>query len=330
MGVLPDGLSRKQVTVAKDLANGVPDASSLSNDRENLAQNANYAIASVVPTTLKPSCALVASQEPSKLDAIPLLELLLKKNRVPLSDQDTTASLQCLERLQKDIEILLPIQDGKCVSPGFFVKSESDDQIWFPSDTDLPYEMLRFPSNKLVLPSANFFAQCYKMIHHVLSLRKMAVDGNVGDEEQAHCSCISRWEFFNGCVAKSLVNQTIEQLMVEEASASLSASVDPILWNARMEHQGEVSQDNDAKYLSQIPVRLLCSRDEYLATAVELALAAESSIQVNTCYLDSADTSTRYIMLDLLPHCIRKNGISVQVLVDLMTIEGAIVKSAFY
>jgi len=60
-----------------------------------------------------------------------------------------------------------------------------------------------------------------------------------------------------------------------------------------------------------------------------LALAAEHTIQLSTCYLNAKDPAVRYIFLNLLPYCMETRGVSVQVLVDLMVVESMVVRSAF-
>lgn len=63
---------------------------------------------------------------------------------------------------------------------------------------------------------------------------------------------------------------------------------------------------------------------------VKLALASRRSIQIATCYLFATDPAALYIILDLLPYCARTNGVTIEILVDSLTIESAVVRSAFF
>jgi phosphatidylserine/phosphatidylglycerophosphate/cardiolipin synthase-like enzyme len=68
----------------------------------------------------------------------------------------------------------------------------------------------------------------------------------------------------------------------------------------------------------------------YVQNLVKLALGSRRSIQIATCYLFATDPAARYIILDLLPYCARTNGVTIEILVDSLTIESAVVRSAFY
>jgi hypothetical protein len=152
--------------------------------------------------------------------------------------------------------------------------------------------------------------------------------------QDAHqpCSCIAQWNHV-ACesVLASLVTQALEQLMIQEASACLEATITPSQWDASY-HGPDLCPTPtvlDSLYIRQAPVRLLRDRDIYLKTLVQLDLAAEHTIQLSTCYLSSNDPAVRYLFLDVLPYCIRQHGVTIQVLVDLMVGEGLVVKSAF-
>lgn len=69
---------------------------------------------------------------------------------------------------------------------------------------------------------------------------------------------------------------------------------------------------------------------QYIQDLIRLALASRSCIQIATCYLFAHDPATRYIVLDLLPFCARTNGVKIEILIDSLTIESAVIRSAFY
>jgi phosphatidylserine/phosphatidylglycerophosphate/cardiolipin synthase-like enzyme len=68
----------------------------------------------------------------------------------------------------------------------------------------------------------------------------------------------------------------------------------------------------------------------YIQNLVKLAVSSRRSIQIGTCYLFANDPAARYIILDLLPYCARTNGVTIEILVDSLTIESAVVRSAFF
>jgi hypothetical protein len=110
--------------------------------------------------------------------------------------------------------------------------------------------------------------------------------------QDAHqpCSCIAQWNHV-ACesVLASLVTQALEQLMIQEASACLEATITPSQWDASY-HGPDLCPTPtvlDSLYIRQAPVRLLRDRDIYLKTLVQLDLAAEHTIQLSTCYLSS-------------------------------------------
>jgi hypothetical protein len=67
-----------------------------------------------------------------------------------------------------------------------------------------------------------------------------------------------------------------------------------------------------------------------MQTLTQLAVQAQHSIQISTCYLFSFDPAVRYVILDLLPYLSKNNNIKINILLDLFTQESAIVRSGFF
>jgi phosphatidylserine/phosphatidylglycerophosphate/cardiolipin synthase-like enzyme len=256
---------------------------------------------------------------------------ILNENRVQLFDTAVDKTLEQLRDLERSLEEV-PYNLER--SPGFWTRSmpTREGSITWTLAPLTPYETLDiYPSDRysLPLPSSHFLSQCSRFIRTVLQERR---DYMLHQGTHQHCSCIAQWKHVaSKSVLANLVNQALEQLMVQEASACLEATITPSQWDAS--YDGPDLCPTPAVlaslYIPQTPVRLLRDRDIYLKTLVQLALAAEHTIQLSTCYLFSNDPAVRYLFLDVLPYCVRQHGITIQVLVDLVVVEGLVVKSAF-
>lgn len=85
---------------------------------------------------------------------------------------------------------------------------------------------------------------------------------------------------------------------------------------------------NDEMYLPSTSIRFLDGREDYIPAYINAALAARESIDICLCYVFQSDPVQRYILFDLLPFMARTRKVTVRILVDLMTIESAMIKSS--
>lgn len=310
---------------------------------------------------------LEATQTPSSVTAG-----ILSKHTVQVHDHDLSITLDQLTTLQQALDQHPLSYVGR--SPGFtYVANSTDGQGsmgWSTppasdnASTDTTcYETYDwFPSDRysIPLPSPQFVARCCDWIRHVLDERRehlasFSLSGEVAATEK--CECITAWEHFdkagNG-VAYSLVNQTLEQLMIQQASEVLCQTEGVVeAYNARYtsvvssptttttatteEQEPTLSETTNGKAHQLVahlatphtPIRVLRHRDVLIETVTRFALASRGTIQISTCYLHAVDPATRYLLMDVLPYCCAVNGVTVQLLVDLLTIEGALIKSAF-
>lgn len=256
---------------------------------------------------------------------------ILERHCAELDDNDISCSLENLDRLQQAMQLSMTIG---YTSPGFFTLCSP--QTWTRHDDLLPdYETLQLPlQSQIPIPSPAFAAQCCALIRTIFQQRLAWKQGSL----QSCCYCIAEWEFASGNQDKvlyTLVNQTLEQLMIQEASECISQHLLPDTaaieaWNQT--YAPETCPSTAALqhlYLPHTPVKLLRTRDDYINHMIKYCMAAKHTIQISTCYLFSHDPAQRYILLDVLPHIIQQRGVTVQVLLDLLTIESAIIKSGF-
>jgi phosphatidylserine/phosphatidylglycerophosphate/cardiolipin synthase-like enzyme len=294
---------------------------------------------------------------------------ILTSLRVELDDDDIPGSIENLKVLYRALMLhsssstgsVGACKNGNARSPGFFTAKEdeagSSSLTWSRGGTAYAcYEMLdlspldRF---RVPIPSRAFAAQCCALIQGIFGLRLAwkQQGGATTLITNPACSCIGEWDFSGKrhVVLETLTNQAMEQLMIQEASECISQTLLPDAasveaWNQTYSAEkctSSTSSNNNniemnhhhhrqlLNYNAQTPVKLLRTRDEYIACMVKYCMAAKHTIQISTCYLHSHDPAQRYLLLDVLPYVIRNHGVTVQVLVDLLTIEGAIVKSGF-
>jgi len=161
-----------------------------------------------------------------------------------------------------------------------------------------------------------------------------------GVVDDRYCSCVSKWDHLPRKNLTWIVNQALEQAMVQEASDRLCDK-----WtteDGRGETWSELYAANgndvdeaaaaaaDAADATVSPIKLLRDRDTYLDVLVRSAMVATSSIQIMTCYVFWEDPAQKYIFLDLLPYLVRsRRGMKIEILIDLMTVESATLKSLF-
>ncbi|GKY94736.1 hypothetical protein MPSEU_000439000 [Mayamaea pseudoterrestris] len=258
---------------------------------------------------------------------------VLEQFRVPLYENDLATTLAHLEKLEDALR-LMPQQVGR--APGFYTSTTlehdvSVGRIW--SDVPkTPYQVLDiYATNSVPLPTPEFVLKCCDIIKKVLLLRLEFLTLGEFASREARTEGISNWDFHEGCIPEALINNTLETIMFQEASTILNHVVDPDEWKAAYAPEKCPSPEATCKdaYVPNTSVRLLKQRDEYLECAMGLCMAAEQSIQISTCYFFGNDPAQRYIMLDLLPYCIRQHNVTVHLLLDLMTMESAFIRSAF-
>jgi hypothetical protein len=162
-----------------------------------------------------------------------------------------------------------------------------------------------YPSDRysMPVPSAAFAWKCCEFIEQVLRARlQWTTRGE--DSSSDVCSCIASWHHSHN-VLYTLVNQALEQLMAEEASDCVSSIVQnsEVDWNHTYAPDGcPPPEQLEQLYIPSTPIRLLRNRDDFVATVTKFCLAAESTIEISTCYLFGHDPAQRYLLMDLLPY----------------------------
>jgi phosphatidylserine/phosphatidylglycerophosphate/cardiolipin synthase-like enzyme len=99
-------------------------------------------------------------------------------------------------------------------------------------------------------------------------------------------------------------------------------------WNASYCAPASNRLTTPLEYFFGTPIQLIASRDMYIGALVEAAVAAQSKIQIATCYVFWDDPAHRYVLMDLLPHLVRTKGVKVQLLLDLLVVESFTLRSA--
>jgi phosphatidylserine/phosphatidylglycerophosphate/cardiolipin synthase-like enzyme len=257
--------------------------------------------------------------------ADPLIAII-ENHRVFLDDEDVGLSIQRLQYLTKALWTSPLAHSGR--SPGFFTANDTDSDKWTGKPCLPLYEIMDVSFQGVPVPSPASAAKCCAMIEQIFADRARYLKTS-----KNACSCLSEWEGAHN-VLNMLVNQGLEQLMVEEASQCLHTKLLPDesavqrYWNET--YQESIGSAKSNQSIPNTPIKVLKTRDEYLQTFTKYCLAAESTVQLSTCYVFCEDPAQRYIFMDLLPHCLDQNSdLQVKVLVDLMTLESAILKSAF-
>mmetsp|Transcript_22821 Transcript_22821/g.42420 ORF Transcript_22821/g.42420 Transcript_22821/m.42420 type:complete len:733 (+) Transcript_22821:67-2265(+) len=272
----------------------------------------------------------------------PFRHVLTNLETVPLDDHNVTEALEKVQILQETLRSSYSgwLEVGS--SPGFITRDNADSatsfllQVWKASPNQLFYETCDFgtttatANNVLPLPSISFVLKCLQAYENVL------VERLSWDRQQfssTTCDCIAKWHPQKKDVLYTLVNQTLEQIMVEETTECLHQRflTGPETWTQRYIDDNDVLvEPPPLTYAGKQCLKLLTNRDNYVRTLVKYCMAAQSKIQIMTCYLFACDPAVRYILLDLLPHLVRSNpNLRIEILIDLMTIESAMVKSLF-
>jgi phosphatidylserine/phosphatidylglycerophosphate/cardiolipin synthase-like enzyme len=288
----------------------------------------------ILATTVIPAVIQSVAAVASSLD----VETLLQNHRVQLNDQALADSISQLDQLiaafdfavQTKMAGIAASSDPSTMiatnneAPGFFVHTPVGASAWRTSPTLPSYKTLALHEcNRLPLGGPEFFLDCFRYIRTVLECRQ-----NVSTED---CSCFTEWDFTgSNRVSFTLVFLALEQLMVAQANQVLQQTVHVPTWNASYLNHSKGSQQVVPRiHHPDTRIRLLRSRDDYAEVVMQCCLAAQSSIRLNTCYLHGTDPFVYYLFMTVLPYCARKHGVQVQIMIDLMTIEGAMVQSAF-
>jgi len=282
------------------------------------------------------------------------LEDILHQYVVPVYKHATIAQMH--ESIEKLDQLLYHIEyecsnphSGR--APGFETNTllTTDlltGRIWSPY---YPYETLRNLGGGVVpLPSPASALKCYRDIRQAWVERLKFEEERqqrLSNQESLHkeqnfCSCIATWDH---CKHRTLIhidlaNQVLEQNMVQESSKQVTTKMllhknnqtSPFSsWDEMyMDPETSCPSQDDMEYASQVPIRFLRDRDDYISIYCQMAFQCQTSIKVCTSYLFADDPAHRYILLDLLPHMAAVKGVQVDILVDLMTVESAIMKSA--
>lgn len=149
------------------------------------------------------------------------------------------------------------------------------------------------------------------------------------EEKERFCSCIGKWGHNPKMdVLHLLANQTLEALMVAEADECLRQSLTNLDdWDKMYSRETCPSpMDMEHEYMSEIPLRLLNERDEYIVAYLERVLAAESTIDICLCYIFARDPFVRYLLLDVLPFIAQQKNVRVRILIEQMVLEGETIK----
>jgi len=274
----------------------------------------------------------------------PSLGDTLLRNRVIVPAGHATDELQILRSIEaidyliEQLQKLDPVEKIRGDAPGFETRGSSSNFSWFDTNKFItPYQVLASlnssiqSSDKVPQPSPSAAIPCFKDIKASWEHRRNYL---LSDERQSFCSCIREWEHVNGDVLLLIANQSLEQAMVKESSDCVNMRLrqpgfkNGQAWDKLYEPHSCAILDKNM-YAPHTPLRIITGRDDYIANFSWLAMQAKSTIEVATCYLFSSDPAVRYIMCDLLPFVALRGRVKVRLLVDLMTVESAIFKSAF-
>ncbi|CAB9516249.1 Phospholipase D Transphosphatidylase [Seminavis robusta] len=276
-------------------------------------QQSNLVEAAVLSVLLPAVLALAPSPEA-------IATSLLQQYCVILRDDHLADSIDAMEPL---IASYNDVEGGR--APGFFLSKPNGNLTGWKRSTTIPcYDALclqQHGRSSLPLPNATFLVQCLRFVQEALEQRHTATTDS--------CSCFNKYGFHEGSVAKNIVNLALEQLMILQPTLVLNESIHVTEWNEKYNHNANDEITLQETIHPDTRVRLLRHRDDYAQAAVETCLAATRSIILTTCYLFGSDPFVRYLLLDVLPYCVRHHGVTVRIMVDLMTMEAAMVQSAF-
>lgn len=226
------------------------------------------------------------------------------------------------------------------LSPGFETKTST--KPWRNKQTSRVYQTL--PSVNahsatgpaIPVPSPAAAVRYYLSIRETWVERKRYVEAvsRAKEDGDAFCSCIRDWDHAEGDVLALLSHQSLEQDMIREASDAVTVRMSQPgymrgeAWDRLYQPETCPTPESQGHlYTPKTAIRVIGGRDDYIATLTSLALSAESTVEIATCYLFPHDPAQRYLLLDLLPYVARK-GLNVRLLVDMMPVESSILKSA--
>ena len=241
--------------------------------------------------------------------------------------------IKALKNVQKEL-----YEEG--LSPGFETKGST--KPWLSKRTSRVYQTL--PSVNahsatgpaIPVPSPAAAVRYYQSIRETWVERKRYVEAvtRAKEDGDAFCSCIRDWQHTQGDVLAKLSNQSLEQDMIREASDAVTVRMSQPgcmrgeAWDRLYQPESCPTPESQGHlYTPKTAIRVIGGRDDYIATLTSLALSAESTVEIATCYLFPHDPAQRYLLLDLLPYVARK-GVTVRLLCDMMPVESSILKSA--
>ena len=241
--------------------------------------------------------------------------------------------IKALKNVQKEL-----YEEG--LSPGFETKGST--KPWLSKQTSRVYQTL--PSVNahsatgpaIPVPSPAAAVRYYQSIRETCVERKRYVEAvtRAKEDGDAFCSCIRDWQHTQGDVLAKLSSQSLEQDMIREASDAVTVRMSQPgcmrgeAWDRLYQPESCPTPESQGHlYTPKTAIRVIGGRDDYIATLTSLALSAESTVEIATCYLFPHDPAQRYLLLDLLPYVARK-GVTVRLLCDMMPVESSILKSA--
>mmetsp|Transcript_28909 Transcript_28909/g.43657 ORF Transcript_28909/g.43657 Transcript_28909/m.43657 type:complete len:695 (-) Transcript_28909:118-2202(-) len=315
---------------------GVSSFSAAKNDvveDKNAPYDGSKKAAIMLPVTVAPEFSSVTAEQPFR-------QVLSKIETVSLEDDNLIQSLENVQKLRASLGQIYSSMIHARSSPGF--KSRDDSlslspfQEWKASCNQSCYETYNFSAISTMaagipLPSISFVIQCLELFEVTLGERLKLV--SCGDNGTAFCDCIKKWHPERNDVLYVLLNQTLEQFMIEEATRCLNNRYlgNECDWTESYHHDNGLEPPPAVQYVPNERLKVMKGRDECLRSMSKYALVGQTKIQIMTCYLWANDPCVRYFLLDFLPHVLQKNSnLEIQVLIDLMTIESAMVKSLFH
>lgn len=241
--------------------------------------------------------------------------------------------IKALKNVQKEL-----YEEG--LSPGFETKAST--KPWQSKQTSRVYQTL--PSVNahsatgpaIPVPSPAAAVRYYQSIRETWVERKRYVEAvtRAKEDGDTFCSCIRDWQHSEGDLLAKLSNQSLEQDMIREASDAVTVRMSQPgcmrgeAWDRLyLPESCPTPESQGHLYTPKTAIRVIAGRDDYIATLTSLALSAESTVEIATCYLFPHDPAQRYLLLDLLPYVARK-GVTVRLLCDMMPVESVILKSA--
>lgn len=255
--------------------------------------------------------------------------------------EDIADSISALDKLIDLLSSADPVTKSHGFAPGFFTR-ESDEGWVMKVDKegrcyfDGQYENMNVPlsgvfnSTIVPMPSCIDALTYFHAIRESWRERERWATTPINEREGLFCSCIATWDHNRTPILMQLATQTLSMLRVSEASERCTRMLKREEWNEMYSPDKCTGVHSLRKemYIPNTSIKFFDGRHDYVSAYVNAALTAKETIDICLCFIYPNDPVQRYILLDLLPFVARNNGVTVRILMDLMTIESDVIKSA--